>query len=144
MVNSYGPKAIALHPHQIFVFGSNTEGRHGKGAALFARQHYGAVYGQPAGRQGQSYAIVTKDLRVGFCSVPKEQILAGITEFYEYAREHPDLEFWVAYADFGKPNLNGYSHEEMAELFAHMKIPDNVLFSDSYAALIEQQAAVTH
>jgi hypothetical protein len=29
----------------IFVFGSNLTGRHGKGAALYARQHYGAIYG---------------------------------------------------------------------------------------------------
>ncbi len=28
----------------IFVFGSNLAGRHGKGAALWARQHRGAIY----------------------------------------------------------------------------------------------------
>jgi hypothetical protein len=42
---------------QIFVFGSNLAGRHGKGAALHARQHHGAIYGQGAGLQGSSYAI---------------------------------------------------------------------------------------
>lgn len=46
---------------EIFVFGSNLAGRHGKGAALYARQHYGAIYGQGVGRQGNSYAIPTKD-----------------------------------------------------------------------------------
>src|SRR5262249_41455073 len=30
---------------EIFVFGSNEAGRHGKGAALHARKHYGAKYG---------------------------------------------------------------------------------------------------
>ena len=29
-----------------FVFGSNEAGRHGKGAALCAKQYFGAVYGQ--------------------------------------------------------------------------------------------------
>ncbi len=29
----------------IFVFGSNLAGRHGKGAALYAKNHCGAVYG---------------------------------------------------------------------------------------------------
>ena len=47
----------------IFVFGSNLAGRHGKGAALWARQHRGAVYGVGVGRTGDSYAIPTKDGR---------------------------------------------------------------------------------
>jgi len=45
----------------VFVFGSNLAGRHGKGAALYALQNEGAVYGQGVGRQGNSYAIPTKD-----------------------------------------------------------------------------------
>ena len=53
----------------IFVFGSNTEGRHGAGAALYARQHHGAIYGQARGLQGNSYAIVTKDLSLDRKSV---------------------------------------------------------------------------
>ena len=48
---------------EIFVFGSNREGRHGKGAALFAYKNYGAIYGQAEGRQGNSYAIITKELK---------------------------------------------------------------------------------
>jgi hypothetical protein len=37
---------------EIFVFGSNLAGRHGKGAALYARKHHGAVYGKGLGRMG--------------------------------------------------------------------------------------------
>ena len=40
----------------VLVFGSNLAGRHGKGAALWARQHRGAVYGQGVGPQGNAYA----------------------------------------------------------------------------------------
>ncbi|MBW4564935.1 MAG: hypothetical protein KME32_28275 [Mojavia pulchra JT2-VF2] len=47
---------------QIFVFGSNTEGRHGAGSALFARQYCNTECGNPQGRQGQSWAIATKGL----------------------------------------------------------------------------------
>lgn len=46
---------------RVFVFGSNLAGRHGKGAALWARQHRGAVYGVGEGYRGNSYAIPTKD-----------------------------------------------------------------------------------
>ena len=45
----------------IFVFGSNQAGRHGKGAALYARQNHGVVYGVGEGITGNSYAIPTKD-----------------------------------------------------------------------------------
>lgn len=45
----------------IFVFGSNLAGRHGKGAALEAVRYWGALYGVPYGPQGQSYAIPTKN-----------------------------------------------------------------------------------
>ena len=52
-----------LKENEIFVFGSNRQGRHGKGAALTARNKFGAIYGQSEGLQGQSYAIITKELR---------------------------------------------------------------------------------
>ena len=51
----------------IFVFGSNLAGRHGKGAALHARQHHGAIYGQGAGLQGDSYGNPTKDGNSAAC-----------------------------------------------------------------------------
>jgi hypothetical protein len=34
---------------EIFVFGSNLAGRHGKGAALAAVKEHGAIYGQGKG-----------------------------------------------------------------------------------------------
>jgi hypothetical protein len=54
-----------LLQNEIFVFGSNTEGRHGAGAAKTAMV-WGAEYGKNSGRQGQTYAIITKDLKTGF------------------------------------------------------------------------------
>ena len=36
---------MIMQSNEIFVFGSNEAGRHGKGAALYAKQHYGAEYG---------------------------------------------------------------------------------------------------
>jgi hypothetical protein len=65
-----------LNSNQIFVFGSNTQGRHGKGAALTAKNKFGAIYGQAEGLQGQSYAIITKDLtKKNHPSRTKEQII---------------------------------------------------------------------
>ena len=54
-------RLTSLPEGHIFVFGSNTEGDHGGGAAADAVRHFGAVMGQAAGLQGQSYAIPTVD-----------------------------------------------------------------------------------
>lgn len=40
---TYEGKIEFLEPNQIFVFGSNTQGRHGAGAALIAKQKFGAM-----------------------------------------------------------------------------------------------------
>ena len=53
------PDVTRDHETRIFVFGSNEARRHGKGAAKFALNQRGAVYGQGHGLQGQSYAIPT-------------------------------------------------------------------------------------
>lgn len=52
------------NPVFVFVFGSNAAGRHGNGAALWARHHRGAIYGCGEGHQGNSYAIPTKDAQL--------------------------------------------------------------------------------
>lgn len=48
-----------LVSNEVFVFGSNLQGYHGGGAARFAYEHFGAVWGQGVGFYGQSYAIPT-------------------------------------------------------------------------------------
>ena len=48
-----------LRPDEVFVFGSNASGAHGGGAARFAYDRFGAVWGQSEGLQGQSYGIDT-------------------------------------------------------------------------------------
>jgi len=40
---------ITPEANTIFVFGSNSEGRHGAGAAKVARNQFGAIYGQSEG-----------------------------------------------------------------------------------------------
>lgn len=134
---TYSGQITELEPNGIFVFGSNTQGRHGKGAALVARKLFGAVYGQARGRQGQSYAIVTKDLTKPYNepSVIKEDIRKEIATLYEYARENPELNFFVAYSGNGV-NLNNYSNEEMAEMFNQIPIPINVIFEENFLNLI--------
>lgn len=131
-----------LEPNQIFVFGSNTQGRHRKGAALWAAANAGAIYGQAKGRQGQSYAIITKDLtKSSHPSVWWRDIYQQIKYLYKYASENPELDFLIAYRD--APNLNGYSPQEMASFFViadvDIQIPDNIIFEESFAKLITNE-----
>ena len=126
-----------LENNQIFVFGSNTQGRHGKGSALFARQKFGAIYGQPKGLQGQSYAIVTKDLKKRkHPSIKSSDIIDQIKELYLFAKENSELEFVVAYSGT-KENLNGYLNQEMADMFSNIEIPKNIIFEYEFYKLIK-------
>jgi hypothetical protein len=97
----------------IFVFGSNLAGRHGKGAALWARQHRGAVYGVGVGRTGDSYAIPTKHGRLQTLSL--EAIASHVRTFIGYAEQHPELRSQLTPIGCG---LAGYRPAQIAPLFA--------------------------
>lgn len=77
----------------VFVFGSNLAGRHGKGAALFARKKHGAIYGQGIGYQGNSYGIPTKGHKLERLSL--NIIARHVTNFLNFANTHPELQFQV-------------------------------------------------
>jgi len=98
----------------IFVFGSNREGRHGAGAAKAALKFHGAVYGQAEGRQGNSYAIVTKELRKDQPPVTLEEVQRGVWVFLKYAADHPEVIFQVTPIGTG---LAGFKPSEIAPMF---------------------------
>lgn len=136
-VAEYYEDNIKPSENTIFVFGSNPEGRHGKGAAKIAVNQFGAKYGQGEGLQGNAYALPTKDLRVkenkGFKSIPPEQIIQSIKSLYKTANENPDKQFKVAYRNTTETSLNGYTGLEMIEMFnAAGNIPHNIIFSKEW------------
>jgi hypothetical protein len=136
-MKTYQGLISTLPENGIFVFGSNTEGRHGMGSAKKAREQFGAIYGKAVGRQGRSYAIVTKDLRARIHpSVGKDEIKKQIALLYKYATENQELDFYVAYQGRGK-NLNGYLNEEMAQMFVVGEIPKNIVFESGFYELIK-------
>jgi hypothetical protein len=97
---------------EIFVFGSNLAGRHGKGAALHAKKHFGAVYGQAEGLQGNSYAIPTKDERLR--SLPLENVRRHAAIFLAFAHQNPSMVFRMTAIGCG---LAGYKPEQIAPFF---------------------------
>lgn len=125
---------ITPQDNVIFVFGSNPQGIHGAGAARTAHHLFGAVYGVGEGLQGRSYAIPTKDLRLpGTRTISRDTIREGIRRMYGCAREHPDLEFRIAYRNTYSKTLNGYTGIEMIRLFIDAgPIPENVCISEEW------------
>ena len=104
----YTPDFITeLGPNDIFVFGSNIAGAHAGGAARLANQKFGAVWGQGVGFQGNTYAIPTMQGGV-------ETIQPYVDEFIEFAKDHPELTFYVTKIGCG---IAGFSEEEIAPLF---------------------------
>ena len=120
----------------VFVFGSNLAGRHGKGAALWARQHRGAIYGQGIGRQGNAYAIPTKDQRLRVLSI---QVIQGhVADFLNYARERPGIRFELTPIGCG---LAGYRPDQIAPMF--LNAPANVTLPDAFSATLNVRSPET-
>lgn len=109
----------------IFVFGSNLAGRHGKGAAMHARKHHGAIYGQGEGLQGQSYGIPTKDERLRTLDI--HEVYRGVMQFIRFAASRPDLTFNVTPIGCG---LAGYRQEQIKPLFE--PLPENCRYSKEW------------
>jgi hypothetical protein len=114
----------------IFVFGSNLAGRHGKGAALYARQHHGAVYGEGVGQQGNSYAIPTKDERLR--TLPLDTIKYHADVFLYYARQNPNSSFKLTAIGCG---LAGYKPSDIAWMFKDA--PPNVELPPEFKAELQ-------
>lgn len=141
-MKTYKGTITELPPNGIFVFGSNTQGRHGKGAALIAKQKFGAIYGCNAGFQGQSYAIITKDLtKSKHPSIDSPYIIRQISTLYDIAKQLPNNDFYIVYSI--KPNLNSYTPQDMANMFGiaagkNKEIPSNIIFEKEFAELIKE------
>lgn len=113
----------------IFVFGSNAAGIHGRGSAFHARKQYGALQGVGVGRMGMSYAIPTKDRFLR--TLPLPEIEHHVKVFLQYARDNTDLTFGVVSIGCG---LAGYTPDDIAPMFA--LAPSNVLLTPEFNAVL--------
>jgi hypothetical protein len=156
-----GENITQMTQKNIFVFGSNPEGRHGLGAAKTAMT-FGAVYRVGRGLQGNTYALVTKHLKPRFLtkgenyfseditnlqsknprkitykkfgvrSVTLEQIRDNIIDLYYIANMKKEHKFFIAYKASGN-NLNGYSPNDIfAQFVLNIDVPENIRFHNSF------------
>ena len=116
-----------LKADEIFVFGSNLAGMHGGGAAYVAFKKFGAIMGCGVGLQGQSYAIPTMQGGV-------ETIKPYVDDFIAFAKEHPELFFYVTRIGCG---IAGFRDKEIAPLFAKAIGLENVCLPEPFVKVLE-------
>ena len=121
----------------IFVFGSNLAGRHGKGAALHAKLHYGAIVGRGVGRQGNSYAIPTKDYSLH--TLPLSIIRQHVNNFIAYAKNNSKETFILTAIGCG---LAGYEPNDIAHMF--VDTPSNVELPNEFKQIIADHCGLVN
>lgn len=129
------PDIRKLAPNECFVFGANTDGRHGKGAAKFAMQKFGAVWGEGEGLTGRCYALPTVGRRLAKMSTA--QINIHVQRFLKCAKAHPELTFLVTMVGCG---LAGHKTRDIAPMFAE-RLP-NVILPEEFVKIINAHEAV--
>jgi hypothetical protein len=120
-----------LKDDEVFVFGSNVSGRHGKGAAKQAVR-WGAKYGVGNGLCGKTYGIPTVDKHVKN-SLPISSIRLYVNEFIEFATKRKDLEFFVTEIGCGLAN---YKAKDIAPLFSKCIDLENVYLPKKFINIL--------
>lgn len=133
---NYTPDYIDnLQPNQVFVFGSNILGYHTGGASRMAYKHFGAIWGQPEGMQGNSYAI---PVDYGKAPVKENEVRQAIDRFIQFARDNKDKQFLVTRIGCG---IGGFQDKEMAKYFKEALNLDNVSLPRSFADALEGKSS---
>lgn len=123
-------KIIKLFPKEVFVYGCNLAGRHGKGASKTAYQ-FGAVYGK-IGFQGQTYGIPTKDENIQ--TLPISEIKKYVDQFITFAINNPKLKCLVTAIGTG---LAGHEVKNIAPLFKKAILVNNIYLPESFWDYLE-------
>lgn len=121
-----------LNSHEIFVFGSNEAGIHGRGAAKQARL-WGAKIGIGEGISGQTYAIPTKDRDIK--TLPISKIKKYVDNFISFAKDTQSYTFLVTEIGCG---LAGYKPEDIAPLFKEAMNLKNITLPRRFIDIIEK------
>jgi hypothetical protein len=100
---------------QIFVFGSNLQGHHGAGAAKFAMEKHGAIWGEGIGLVGNSYAIPTM--------MSLHKIKPHIDVFVDFAMHHPSMQFNLTRIGTG---IAGYNWDRDIRPLFPETLPSNI------------------
>lgn len=110
-----------LNENEVFVFGSNMIGFHGAGAALQAKEKFGAQNGIAEGMTGQCYAFPT--LNEEFGKRTDEEWSSSVQKLYRCVIENPDKKFLLTKVGCG---IAGYDEEWVKQCFLY-DCPKNII-----------------
>ncbi len=124
-------KIEQLKSNEIFVFGSNLNGNHMGGAAKLALDSFGAIQGQGAGLQGQSYAFPTLDKDMKQFEV--SELKKHVENLYKCASENTDKLFLVTKVGCG---IAGYSEDTIKGIFKEVtNKPKNIILPAGWSII---------
>lgn len=123
-----------LKDNEIFVFGSNESGRHGRGAAKTAMK-WGAKYGQAEGLHGKTYAIPTKNASITK-ALSLNKIEIYVNTFIKFAKSRQDFIFLVTEIGCG---LAGYKPKDIAPLFKDALCLNNIRLPISFIKILKKE-----
>ncbi|AKH33196.1 hypothetical protein XF24_00873 [candidate division SR1 bacterium Aalborg_AAW-1] len=107
-----------LEPNEIFVFGSNEEGKHYGGSAKKAHEDFGAERGIGSGPTGQCYAIPTmqhpQTERKEVIQSTEQTLSQSLRDFFVYTRSHPEKKFLLTKIGCG---VSGWGIDYIKSLF---------------------------
>lgn len=151
-MKTYSGKINQLEPNQIFCFGSNPLGINGNlntnkgGSALFALKmgwiEQGEIMNNCFSKSGKAYGLVTVSGPGKKRSKTPDDIRKNIYKLYLTAKRYPEKEFLIAYTGKDNYNLNGYSNQELADMFSFFDIPKNVIFEESFSTLLNKKSDI--
>ena len=125
--NRYTPDTITrLGENEIFVFGTNPEGKHNSAAAKCAVQAFGAVYGKGEGVSGRSYAIPVHKHRIWLMQ-------EAVKRFIAFARCNEDKIFYVLPIGCGKAGMETIT---VAAMFKDAFGLENVILPETFVAVL--------
>ena len=120
-----------LNQNEVFVFGSNSAGRHGKGAAKTA-MGWGAKYGQGYGLQGRTFGIPTVNATISN-KLPLETIQKHVDKYIQFAKENPKMIFLTTKIGCG---LAGWNEHLIAPMFKEAVNVQNIYLPKSFWKII--------
>jgi hypothetical protein len=128
-----------LQENEVFVFGSNLAGKHMAGAALTARDKFGAVEGVGEGLRGSSYAFPT--LNKNLTKRSKKALELSRDKLYETVAQNDRMLFLLTEVGTG---IAGYTEEDMIGLFktppANLWLPEAWGGTKLYKVLTDGQS----
>jgi hypothetical protein len=114
----------------IFVYGANTEGIHGAGAAKEAYEHFGARMGK-TGFNGRSYGVITKELRKNVAQITIHDLAAEIDRLYAFVIQRPAPYAYFVFTEFGT-GLANFSHQQVMDIMNRYKWPANIYWTKNW------------